>query len=85
MNLPPSFLTLFFQARLRGCAFKFSLFNILTYFFPGEIEGVREAEGEGEGRRAVDCTSVLRSVLRKGTFRLSLRFRYIIYIYIYMS
>ena len=60
----------FFQARLRGCAFNFSLFNFLTYFFPGEIEGVREAEGEGEGRTAVDCTSVLRSVLRKGTFRL---------------
>ena len=43
---------------------------IFTSFFSGEIEGVREAEGEGEGRRAVDCTSVLRSVLRKGTFRL---------------
>ena len=27
-------------------------------------------EEEGEGKTAVDCTSVLRSVLRKGTFRL---------------
>ena len=50
---------------------------MFNFFFPGEIEGVREAEGEGEGRRAVDCTSVLRSVLRKGTFRLGLRFIYI--------
>ena len=38
-----------------------------------EIEGTRSLEGEeeeGEGRTAVDCTSVLRSVLRKGSFRL---------------
>ena len=37
-----------------------------------EIEGARSLEGEeeGEGRTAVDCTSVLRSVLRKGSFRL---------------
>ena len=39
----------------------------------GEIGGVGQGEGgeeEGEGRTAVDCTSVLRTVLRKGSFRL---------------